>query len=268
MVPCMDAERGDGEAPASPRGGEGRLRRRAFLVGGGLAVLGLGGTAVVAGPDGVRDAYAHIVCGSIPEPPETAPGRRQQSTVDGRRVIIALPPRARGAVSVVVMFPGAPGDARTPFDLYAVDRYLAASRGRFAVASVDGWPSVDIAGTLLPYLRACGLDTRRIGLLGWSAGGAAALRLAARLGSGRVSAVAAASPAVTAGRAPLRELVDIPVWLGCGERDSWAPQTETMLKGLKALGAAAEGGISPGCQDTAYRRRVLPEQLDFLARHI
>ncbi|GHH70372.1 hypothetical protein GCM10017673_22150 [Streptosporangium violaceochromogenes] len=264
----MDAERGDGEAPASPRGGEGLLRRRAFLVGGGLTVLGLGGAALAIGPDGFRDAYAHIVCGSLPEPPRARPGRLQQGTLDGRQVIVALPPRARGAVPAVVMLPGRAGDARTPFDLYAVDRYLAASPARFAVVSVSDWPSADIAGTLLPYLRAGGLDTRRIGLLGWSEGGAQALRLAAGLGADRVSAVAAASPAVSAGRAPLRELVNIPVWLGCGERDEWAPQTETMLKGLRALGATAEGGISSGCQDTAYRRRVLPEQLAFLARHI
>lgn len=268
MVPCMDAERGEGEVPAPPRGGEGHFRRRAFLVGGGLAVLGLGGTALVAGPDGIRNAYAHIVCGSVPEPPRTRRGRRQQGVLEGRRVIIALPPRARGAVSVVVMFPESAGDARAPFDLYAVDRYLAAGSGRFAVASVDDWPSADIVGTLLPYLQTSGLDTRRIGLLGWAAGGAEALRLAAQLGSGRVSAVAAASPAVTAARAPLRELVDIPVWLGCGERDDRAPQTETMLKGLKALGATTEGEISSGCQDTAYRRRVLPEQLAFFARHM
>ncbi|MEV7012772.1 hypothetical protein [Streptosporangium sp. NPDC051022] len=264
----MDAERGDRETPASPRGGEGRLRRRAFLVGGGLAVLGVGGLALAAGPDGFRRAYANIVCGSAPEPPRARPGRRQESRLDGRRVVISLPPRAREPVSVVIVLPEAPGGARTPFDMYAIDRYLAASQGRFALASIDGWPSVDIAGALLPYLRASGLDTTRIGLLGWATGGAEALRLAAQLGPGQVSAVAAASPAVTAARAPLRELVEIPVWLGCGERDDRAPQTETMLKGLKALGATTEGGISPGCPDTAYRLRVLPEQLTFFSRHM
>lgn len=231
-------------------------------------MLGLGGTALAVGPDGIRDAYAHIVCGSVPDPPRARPGRRQQGTLEGRKVIIALPPRTRGAVSVVVMFPEAPGGARAPFDLYAVDLYLAASQGRFAVAAVDDWPSADIVGTLLPYLKASGLDTRRIGLLGWSGGGAEALRLAAQLGADRVAAVAASSPAVTAARAPLRELIDIPIWLGCGEQDDRAPQTETMLKGLKALGATTEGGISSGCQDTAYRIRVLPEQLAFFTRHL
>ncbi|MFJ2031891.1 alpha/beta hydrolase-fold protein [Streptosporangium sp. NPDC087985] len=264
----MDAERGEGEAPAPPVRGETSLGRRAFLVGGGLAALSLGGAALAAGPDGVREAYAQIVCGALPEPPKTLPGTLQRSRVDGRRVVIGLPPDARGALTVVVMLHSTTGDARTPFDRYAVARHLAASGGHFAVASIDDWPSADLTGELLPYLRECNLDTRRIGLLGWSAGGAGALRLAAELGPERVSAVAATAPAVSAARAPLQKLVDIPVWLGCGERDLWAPQTETMLKGLKALGATAEGGISGGCRDTAYRRRVLPEQLAFFSRHM
>ncbi|MFF5248036.1 alpha/beta hydrolase-fold protein [Streptosporangium sp. NPDC000095] len=264
----MDAERGGDEAPSHPSGDRGHLGRRAFLVGGGLAALGLGGAALAAGPDGIRGAYAQIVCGAVPEPPVTSPGTLQRSRVDRRRVIIGLPPGAEDGLPAVIMLHGAAGDARTPFDVYAIDRYLAAGGGRFAVVSIDDWPSADIPGTLLPYLNTNGMDTTKIGLMGWSSGGAGALRLAAELGPEQVAAVVAASPTVSAAQAPLRELVDIPVWLGCGERDAWARQTQTMLKGLKALGATAEGGITEGCQDTAYRRRVLPEQLAFLARHI
>lgn len=231
-------------------------------------MLGLGGAALMAGPEGIRDAYAQIVCGAAPDPPATHPGARLQSRVDRRRVIIGFPPGVRGEIPVVIMLHGPAGNACTPFDRYAADRHLAASGGRFAVASIDDWPSADITGAILPYLRANGLDTERIGLLGWSSGGAGALRLAAELGPKRVWAVAAASPAVTASQAPLRELVDIPVWLGCGEHDDWALQTQTMLKGLKALGATTEGRVTSGCQDVAYRRRVLPEQLAFLSRHI
>ncbi|MFB9877156.1 hypothetical protein ACFFMN_04360 [Planobispora siamensis] len=263
----MDAEHGEGEAPQPIRSGKKPLKRRGFLLTGGLALAGLGGVALI-GPDGVRDAYGQIRCGRSPDPPDTAPGARQQATLDGRRVVIGFPPNARGRIPVVIMLQETGGDALTPFDRYAVDRYLAAGGERFAVASVDDWPSADLTGTLLPYLHGCGLDTRRIGLLGWSAGGAGALRLAAELGGEQVAAVAAASPAVTAARAPLRELVDIPVWLGCGDADGWAQQTVTMLKGLQALGAPAEGGISRGCDDTAYRRRILPDQLAFLSRHV
>lgn len=268
MVPCMNGERGADGAPSRPSSGRGRLGRRAFLVGGGLAALGLGGAVLAAGPDGIRGAYAQIVCGLVPAPPVTSPGTLQRSRVDRRRVIVGLPPGAADGLPVVIMLHGAAGDARTPFDVYAIDRYLAAGGGRFALASIDDWPSADIPGTLLPYLSMNGMDTTKIGLMGWSAGGAGALRLAAELGPAQVGAVVAASPTVSAAQAPLRELVNIPVWLGCGERDAWARQTQTMLKGLKALGATAEGGISDGCQDTAYRRRVLPEQLAFLARHI
>ncbi|MBG0815420.1 hypothetical protein [Planomonospora sp. ID82291] len=238
------------------------------MIAGGLALLGVGVTAVMAGPDGVRKAYGQIRCGRMPDPPAGPPGTLQRSTLDDRRVVIGIPPGTRGRIPVVVMLHGAAGDALTPFELYAVDRYLAAGGGRFAVASIDDWPSADIEGQLLPYLRDCGLDTGRIGLMGWSAGGAGALRLAAALGAGKVAVVVAVAPAITTAQAPLRELVDIPVWLGCGDRDGWAKQTETMLKGLKALGATAEGGISGGCHNAAYRRRVLPEQLAFISRHI
>jgi S-formylglutathione hydrolase FrmB len=231
-------------------------------------MLGLGGAALMAGPEGIREAYAQIICGAAPEPPSARPGARLRSKVGRHRVIIGFPPGMREEVPVAIMLHGAAGDACTPFDRYSADRYLAASGGRFAVASIDDWPSADITGAILPYLRANGLDTEKIALMGWSSGGAGALRLAAELGPKRVWAVAAASPAVTASQAPLRELVDIPVWLGCGERDDWALQTQTMLKGLRALGATAEGRVTSGCQDMAYRRRVLPEQLAFLSRHI
>ncbi|GGS59011.1 hypothetical protein GCM10010156_17110 [Planobispora rosea] len=235
---------------------------------GGLALAGLGGLSLLLGPDGLRDAYGQIKCGALPDPPESAPGSRQRGTMDGRRVVIGLPPGARGRLPVVILLQDTGGDALTPFDLYAVDRYLAAGGGRFAVAAVDDWSSADLDGALLPYLYGCGLDVRRIGLLGWAAGGAGALRIAAELGEEKVFAVGASAPTVTAGQAPLGELLDIPVWLDCGDRDSWAPQTETMLKGLRALGATAEGGIAGGCHDTAYHRRVLPDQLNFLSRHL
>ncbi|GAA2849616.1 hypothetical protein GCM10010517_07000 [Streptosporangium fragile] len=263
----MDAERDEDGVRLRPRSGGHRPGRRAFLLGGGLALLSIGGAAA-ARPEGVRRAYAQIVCGGMPDPPRTHPGTLQTARVDGRRVVVALPPDAREGLPVVVMLHGAAGDARTPFDAYAVDRYLAAGGERLAMVAVDDWPSADITGAVLPYLEASGMDTGRIGLLGWAAGGAGALRLAAKLGPEKVGAVVATSPAVTAARAPLREIVDIPIWLGCGEHDAWAAQTETMLKGLRALGATTDGGITKGCEDMAYRRRVLPEQLAFLARHV
>ena len=96
--------------------------------------------------------------------------------------------------------------------------------GRFAVASIDDWQLGRPPGTLLPYLTRNGMDTAKIGLMGWSAGGAGALRLAAELGPEQVGAVVAASHTVSAAQAPLRELVDIPVWLGCGDRDAVGPR--------------------------------------------
>ena len=77
----------------------------------------------------------------------------------------------------------------------------------FAVVSVDGGDGFyhpfhgDDAGAmivneLLPRLASAGLDTRRIGLYGWSMGGYGALRLATILGVERVAGVAAVSAAL------------------------------------------------------------------------
>ena len=49
---------------------------------------------------------------------------------------------------------------------------------------------------LIPMLAAQGLDTSRVGFLGWSMGGYGALLLGARLGPARTAAICAVSPAL------------------------------------------------------------------------
>ncbi len=78
----------------------------------------------------------------------------------------------------------------------------------FAIASVDGgtsyWhkrPDGEDAGAMvtdefIPLLHRHGLRTDRVGLLGWSMGGYAALRLGAALGPSRCAVVVAESPAL------------------------------------------------------------------------
>ena len=78
----------------------------------------------------------------------------------------------------------------------------------FAVVSVDGgdgyWhrrASGEDSGAmvlteLLPMLAAKGLDTSKVGFIGWSMGGYGALLLGGRLGPARTAAICAVSPAL------------------------------------------------------------------------
>ena len=53
-----------------------------------------------------------------------------------------------------------------------------------------------VLNELIPMLASQGLDTSRIGFLGWSMGGYGALLLGARLGAARTAAICAVSPAL------------------------------------------------------------------------
>ncbi|GGV10060.1 hypothetical protein GCM10010182_32300 [Actinomadura cremea] len=127
-----------------------------------------------------------------------------------------------------------------------------------------------VMDALIPFLADQGLRTGRVGLLGWSMGGDGALRLAAEHGRSRVAAVVATSPAIddTAARSYARRLAGIPVWAGCGDHDSFADPTRELLATLRDAGGRPEGGIYPGCHDAAFRRKMLPRQLAFLAPHL
>ena len=164
---------------------------------------------------------------------------------------------------LVVALHGQGGDADWPFDGLHMERHVASTG--LAVATVDGGSSYWHArrsgidtGTMvveefLPLLRAKGLATDRIGLIGWSMGGYGALLLATRLGPGRVAGVVAASSAlwlelpsdpwtgafddqgdfarndVFAKRALLR---GIPVRLDCGTADYFIEANRAFARGL------------------------------------
>ena len=53
-----------------------------------------------------------------------------------------------------------------------------------------------VLNELIPMLGSQGLDTSRVGFLGWSMGGYGALLLGARLGAARTAAICAVSPAL------------------------------------------------------------------------
>ncbi|HEX8095637.1 alpha/beta hydrolase, partial [Jatrophihabitans sp.] len=167
----------------------------------------------------------------------------------------------------------------------------------FAIASVDGgdheyWhprrdtdPAGMVIDEFLPLLGRRGLDTTRIGLLGWSMGGYGALYLAGALGAQRTAVAIAESPAVwhragdsAAGAFDDAEDFDehaifgrtslldgIPVRLDCGAADGFAPVTRDLRA---ALSPTPAGGIEPGGHDAGYWRSQAAAQLRFAATHL
>ena len=125
-----------------------------------------------------------------------------------------------------------------------------------------------VVDELLPLLSGLGLRTGpdSLGVLGWSAGGAAALRLVEG-DPGRVAALAAASPAVPGDSAEVAaagRLGGVAVRVDCGANDPFAD-------GARALAAAlptAHVTVAKGCHDGAFWQRVAPAQLRFLAGHL
>jgi S-formylglutathione hydrolase FrmB len=163
----------------------------------------------------------------------------------------------------------------------------------FAVVAVDGgggyWhrrTSGDDAGAmvldeLLPMLAGQGLDTSRVGFLGWSMGGYGALLLGGRLGAARTAAICAVSPALwtsSGAAAPgafdgaedyaansvwgMPELGSIPIRIDCGTGDPFASATERFIAQLPTPPA---GGFSPGGHDSAFWNSQLPAEIDWLA---
>ena len=125
---------------------------------------------------------------------------------------VAYPTGAVESMRVLIALHGRWASHTDTFDTgLHLDRVLAQQQATgvrpFAIASVDGgdtyWhPRADgedagamVINEFIPLLAGLGLDTGRIGLLGWSMGGYGALWLASLLGPQRVAVVAAESPA-------------------------------------------------------------------------
>jgi pimeloyl-ACP methyl ester carboxylesterase len=265
------------------------LSRRGMLISGVTALAGLGGAFGLI-EEGVLPGRYRLApylgqCGVMPDLPKVRPGpvRQLTFTSQGRpaRAVIGIPPGGGGRLPVVVMLHGSAGDARTPFDVYGVQYYLAdavrTGTRPFAVVGIDDWsdssglPAPLIERDLLPFLGRQRLAVDRVGVLGWSIGGRGALWLAAADGPGPVPVVAAASPALSSpDLAPLGgKLTGVAVSLTCGADDAYNVPTSDLLARLRRTrGADVTGGIFPGCHDAAFRRRMLPRQLPFLGQHL
>lgn len=276
-----------------PTGDDG-VSRRALLLGAAGAL----GAAALTG--------VGVACGA----PHTTGGPsvsgRFRSARRGTDVgwTVSYPPGSsvHARLPVLIALHGRGGNHTTAFGgSLHLDRYLARTvhdgTAPFAIASVDGGSSdywhprrhTDPAGMMidefLPLLARRGLDTRRIGLLGWSMGGYGTLYLASVLRAARVAVAVAESPAIwhhsyqsvvgafddaadfdrhaVFGRQPL--LRGIALRLDCGDADGFAPVTRDLRASLSPMPA---GGIEPGGHDSTFWRSQAPAQLAFVGRHL
>lgn len=196
---------------------------------------------------------------------------------------IARPPGATGAVRPIIALHGKGSSAATVME-GGVEQMLAGAVAGgahpFALASVDGggsyWhkrASGEDSGAMvldefIPLLAEQGLDTSRVGFLGWSMGGYAAMLLGARLGAARTAAIAAVSPALwtsSGATAPgafdgpedyaansvwgLPALNEIPLRIDCGDSDPFYSATKQFIAQLPNPPA---GGFSPGGHDGTF----------------
>jgi S-formylglutathione hydrolase FrmB len=163
----------------------------------------------------------------------------------------------------------------------------------FAVVAVDGggsyWhkrasgedTSAMVLDELIPMLSAQGLDTSRVGFLGWSMGGYGALLLGARLGPARTAAICAVSPALwtsSGATAPgafdgaddyaansvwgLPALGSIPIRIDCGNSDPFYSATKQFISQLPS---PPSGGFSPGGHDGGFWSSQLPAEITWMA---
>jgi enterochelin esterase-like enzyme len=284
--------------------------RRAFLTGTALAGLAAGAAAI-----GVEERllpgrswlYAHLgLNGKDGTLPDVKAGPVVSGSFVSQRRLgvrcgwsIGYPPGGQRNLPVLVVLHGKGGNHASAFgnDLglqYYLAQQLAAGKPPFAIASVDGGDSywhhrrsgedagAMVTDELLPILHDQGLNTSRIGLLGWSMGGYGALLLAGRLGADRVSVCVAESPALwlqPGDTAPgaFDDPVDyqantvfgkqsrldrIAVRLDCGQGDGFLPAAQHYLRGFAHRPA---GGFQPGGHTLGYWRRMAPAQLAFVA---
>ncbi|KUI32925.1 esterase [Mycobacterium sp. IS-1742] len=209
---------------------------------------------------------------------------------------IARPPGQTTALHPVIALHGKGADAAQVM-AGGVERGLAeavaAGLPPFAVVAVDGGGSywhrrasgedsgAMVLDELIPMLDGEGLDTSRVGFLGWSMGGYGALLLGARLGPERTAAICAVSPALwtSAGAsAPgafdgaddyaansvwgRPELASIPIRIDCGTSDPFYSATEQFIAQLPNPPA---GGFSPGGHDVGFWSAQLPAEITWMA---
>ena len=210
---------------------------------------------------------------------------------------IARPPGQSGPLHPVIALHGHNMSASDVMGMgveASLARLSKAGYPPFAVVAVDGgnsWWHRRISGEdaglmvlteLLPMLATKGLDTSRVGFIGWSMGGYGALLLGGALGPARTAAICAVSPALYTNYGQAIEagafdgpadwiaysvygapaLSEIPLRIDCGAGDRYYMATKQFVASLRRPPA----GVSfAGGHDVATWREKLPRQLAWLA---
>jgi S-formylglutathione hydrolase FrmB len=242
-----------------------------------------------------------------PPPLEPAPAAAAPTYVEGSFVsaarggvttkwAIARPPGQTAPLRPVIALHGKGQDAAGVMAggvENGLAQAVAAGIPPFAVVAVDGgggyWhkrasgedSGAMVLNELIPMLSSQGLDTSRVGFLGWSMGGYGALLLGARLGPARTAAICAVSPALwtsSGAAAPgafdgaddyaahsvwgLPQLGQIPIRIDCGNSDPFYAATKQFIAQLPTPPA---GGFSPGGHDGAFWSSQLPAEIAWMA---
>lgn len=286
-------------------------RRQLLGLGAGAAVLG--GAGLAAGvatdrlPGRVKIGYKLQLDGSPVARPEGPAGPVTSHTFSSEHRpgvdepwALSLPPDtpAKG-LPVVVVLHGWGDDHAFCFDQIGMGvlqaRVVADGGQPFALASLDGEESywhrrangVDwarlVSEGLLGELDTMGLDTSRLGLIGWSMGGYGALRLAAEELHGKVKAVASMATAIYPawGQSPhatafddeadynrnnlndkIPQLAGLPVHLACGMNDHYIRINRWLAE---QLDPEPQTMFQLGDHTANFWRKAAGPQLRFLA---
>lgn len=269
-------------------------RRQALATGAAGAAVALAGGAGLVRAGVLPGRYqAGRLLGACdvggPPPTTVAPGPLRFASFPSQRrgrpvgYGVAWPPGSGPGdrLPVCLLLHAAAGDERAPFQRLRLHHHLAQAVGAdgvrpFALASADGrgsdWrpapgddPVSMLLDELLPLLSGLGLRTGpgQVAVLGWSMGGAGALRLA-EAHPDRLAAVVAASPAVAPAGAEVAaagRLTGLPVKVDCGANDPWADATRALAAALPT----AEAAVTRGCHDGGFWQHLAPAQLRFVA---
>jgi len=260
-------------------------------------------TTSVAGPQvSMTSAGAPLAPPPLEPPTAVAPTYVDGSFVSADRGgaptnwAIARPPGQTTALRAVIALHGKGQDAAGVM-AGGVEQGLAqavqAGIPPFAVVAVDGgggyWhkradgedSGAMVLDELIPMLSLQGLDTSRVGFLGWSMGGYGALLLGAKLGPARTAAICAVSPALwtsSGAAAPgafdgaddyaansvwgLPQLGSVPIRIDCGDSDPFYSATKQFIAQLPKPPA---GGFSPGAHDGGFWSSQLPGEIAWMA---
>lgn len=265
-------------------------RRRLLLGGAGAAGLAVaGGTGYALMPRGWKGRL-----GLLPDPdpyiPDAAEGVVRLETVRSAargqdvNLFTAVPAGHGngGGLPVAVVLHGASATA-ADFQGFGLGRFLTAAveagAEPFVLAGADGgvlrWepsgaddPQRMVLDEMPAWLEERGFDAGRRALWGWSMGGYGALRVA-EVDPGWASAVAAFSPAVSAGDAVFTgadALAPVPLGVWCGTDDSFYDEVKALVSTLPEppeVESYGEGGHT-----RAYWNDQTLDAFAFLARHL